>query len=208
VVGGHRAAYKALPGDLERQDIEAVLISLVAAADWDDDRHVPKVVEFIRTSAKYAPRGADAQRGGGRTAAALHSVVGTCKHLGIDPFGYLREALSALFTLGERARARRGWRTGCRTCGSNASDSAPRHWGHPRSPKSRTERRQPSRHLSRAGKELSIGSHKMTPRGTTHEHQRAAKKSRSNSSINRMSLWMRLAGLPKSGRLGATRKIL
>jgi len=38
---------------------------------------------------------------GGRTAAALYSVVGTCKHLGIDPFAYLREALSALFGLGE-----------------------------------------------------------------------------------------------------------
>jgi hypothetical protein len=38
---------------------------------------------------------------GGRTAAALYSVVGTCKHLGIDPFAYLREALPALFTLGD-----------------------------------------------------------------------------------------------------------
>jgi len=38
---------------------------------------------------------------GGRTAAALYSVVGTCKHLGIDPFAYLREALPALFGLGE-----------------------------------------------------------------------------------------------------------
>jgi transposase len=33
---------------------------------------------------------------GGRTAAALYSVVGTCKHLGIDPFVYLRQALPAL----------------------------------------------------------------------------------------------------------------
>src|SRR5215469_11026977 len=38
---------------------------------------------------------------GGRTSAALYSVVGTCKHLGIDPFAYLREALPALFGLGE-----------------------------------------------------------------------------------------------------------
>jgi transposase len=38
---------------------------------------------------------------GGRTAAALYSVVGTCKHLGIDPFAYLREALPALFALGD-----------------------------------------------------------------------------------------------------------
>jgi hypothetical protein len=28
-------------------------------------------------------------------------VVGTCKHLGIDPFAHLREALPALFGLGE-----------------------------------------------------------------------------------------------------------
>jgi len=42
---------------------------------------------------------------GGRTAALLYSVVGTCKHLGIDPFGYLREALPGLFTLGEAATA-------------------------------------------------------------------------------------------------------
>jgi transposase len=40
---------------------------------------------------------------GGRTAAALYSVVATCKHLGIDPFAYLREVLPALFALGDRA---------------------------------------------------------------------------------------------------------
>jgi hypothetical protein len=39
---------------------------------------------------------------GGRTAAVLDSVVGTCKHLGIDPFIYLREALPGLFALGEK----------------------------------------------------------------------------------------------------------
>jgi transposase len=38
---------------------------------------------------------------GGQTAAVLYSMVGTCKHLGIDPFVYLREALPGLFTLGE-----------------------------------------------------------------------------------------------------------
>jgi hypothetical protein len=38
---------------------------------------------------------------GGRTAAALYSVVGTCKHLGIDPFAYLREVLPRLHDLGE-----------------------------------------------------------------------------------------------------------
>lgn len=38
---------------------------------------------------------------GGRTAAALYSAVGTCKHLGIDPFPYLQESLPALSRLGD-----------------------------------------------------------------------------------------------------------
>jgi transposase len=38
---------------------------------------------------------------GGQTAAVLYTVVLTCKHLGIDPFVYLREALTGLFALGE-----------------------------------------------------------------------------------------------------------
>ena len=42
---------------------------------------------------------------GGRTAAALYSVVGTCKHLGIDPFAYLRDALPGLFALGCQPQA-------------------------------------------------------------------------------------------------------
>jgi transposase len=42
---------------------------------------------------------------GGRTAAVLYSVVGTCKHLGLDPFAYLREALPGLFALGEKPTA-------------------------------------------------------------------------------------------------------
>jgi transposase len=42
---------------------------------------------------------------GGRTAAVLYSVVGTCKHLGIDPFAYLKEALPGLFALGEKPQA-------------------------------------------------------------------------------------------------------
>ncbi len=42
---------------------------------------------------------------GGRTAAVLYSMVGTCKHLGIDPFVYLREALPGLFALGEGPQA-------------------------------------------------------------------------------------------------------
>jgi transposase len=42
---------------------------------------------------------------GGRTAAVLYTLVGTCKHLGIDPFQYLREALPALFALGEEPQA-------------------------------------------------------------------------------------------------------
>jgi transposase len=33
---------------------------------------------------------------GGQTAAVLYTMVGTCKHLGIDPFAYLRELLPAL----------------------------------------------------------------------------------------------------------------
>ena len=39
---------------------------------------------------------------GGRTAALLYSVVGTCKHVGVDPFAYLREALPGLFALGQK----------------------------------------------------------------------------------------------------------
>lgn len=42
---------------------------------------------------------------GGKTAAVLYSVVQTCKHLGIDPFAYLREALPGLFALGEKPSA-------------------------------------------------------------------------------------------------------
>jgi transposase len=39
---------------------------------------------------------------GGETAAVLYSVIGTCKHLGIDPFAYLKEMLPGLFALGEK----------------------------------------------------------------------------------------------------------
>jgi len=39
---------------------------------------------------------------GGQTAAVLYTLVATCKHLGIDPFVYLREALPGLFALGEK----------------------------------------------------------------------------------------------------------
>src|SRR5262245_58830672 len=35
------------------------------------------------------------------TAAALYSVVGPSKHLGIDPFAYLRQVLPALFGFGQ-----------------------------------------------------------------------------------------------------------
>jgi transposase len=42
---------------------------------------------------------------GGQTAAVLYSLVGTCKHLGIDPFAYLRDALPGLFALGEKPTA-------------------------------------------------------------------------------------------------------
>jgi hypothetical protein len=39
---------------------------------------------------------------GGRTAAVLYSVVGTCKHLLIDPWLYLRECLPGMFAWGEK----------------------------------------------------------------------------------------------------------
>ncbi|HKB35465.1 MAG TPA: IS66 family transposase [Gemmataceae bacterium] len=42
---------------------------------------------------------------GGKTAAVLYSVVATCKHLSIDPLGYLRDALVGLFALGEKPTA-------------------------------------------------------------------------------------------------------
>ena len=35
---------------------------------------------------------------GGRTAAILYSVVGSCKRLGADPFGYLKDILERLPT--------------------------------------------------------------------------------------------------------------
>ncbi len=42
---------------------------------------------------------------GGKTAAALYTLVGTCKHLRIDPLAYLKEALAGLFALGEKPEA-------------------------------------------------------------------------------------------------------
>jgi transposase len=42
---------------------------------------------------------------GGKTAALLYSVVATCKHLSIDPFAYLRDALPGLFALGDKPTA-------------------------------------------------------------------------------------------------------
>jgi transposase len=44
---------------------------------------------------------------GGATAAVLYTMVATCKHLGIDPFAYLREALPGLFALGEKPATER-----------------------------------------------------------------------------------------------------
>lgn len=41
---------------------------------------------------------------GGKTAAVLYTMVQTCKHLGIDPFVYLKEALPGLFALGEEPK--------------------------------------------------------------------------------------------------------
>jgi transposase len=42
---------------------------------------------------------------GGKTAAVLYSVTATCRHLGIDPFAYLHDALPGLFALGEEPTA-------------------------------------------------------------------------------------------------------
>src|SRR5262249_44632618 len=42
---------------------------------------------------------------GGRKAAVLYTLVGTCKHLGIDPFAYLKETLPGLFALGDGSTA-------------------------------------------------------------------------------------------------------
>lgn len=42
---------------------------------------------------------------GGRVAAVAYTVVATCKHLQIDPFAYLREALMGLFALGNKPTA-------------------------------------------------------------------------------------------------------
>jgi transposase len=42
---------------------------------------------------------------GGQTAAVLYTMVLTCKHLGIDPFAYLRETLMGVFALGEEPTA-------------------------------------------------------------------------------------------------------
>ena len=44
----------------------------------------------------YLFAGSDA---GGRSAAVLYSVVGTCRRLGLDPFAYLRDAFARLPTL-------------------------------------------------------------------------------------------------------------
>jgi transposase len=45
---------------------------------------------------------------GGENAAILYSIVGTCKHLGIDPFAYLRETLRvpSLWCAGSRGKRR------------------------------------------------------------------------------------------------------
>src|SRR5262249_41523820 len=41
----------------------------------------------------------------GRTAAVLYTMVGTCKHLGMDPFVYQKETLPGLFALGDKPTA-------------------------------------------------------------------------------------------------------
>jgi transposase len=42
---------------------------------------------------------------GGQTAAVLYTMVQSCKHLGIDPFAYLRETLMGIYALGEKPTA-------------------------------------------------------------------------------------------------------
>jgi transposase len=59
---------------------------------------------------------------GGRTAAVLYTAIGTCKHLSIDPFAYLREALPGLFALGDRPPA------------EQLADWLPDHWLSHRTP--------------------------------------------------------------------------
>jgi transposase len=44
---------------------------------------------------------------GGKTAAILYSVVGTCQHLSTDPLAYLRETLPGLFALGAKPMTER-----------------------------------------------------------------------------------------------------
>jgi transposase len=65
---------------------------------------------------------------GGRTAAVLYTMIGTCKHLAIDPFSYLREALPGLFALGEKPSAEKllewlpdRWHTGRARAAPNES---------------------------------------------------------------------------------------
>ena len=38
----------------------------------------------------------------GQWAAVHYTVVGTCRHLGLDPFAYLRDVLPRLHALGEQ----------------------------------------------------------------------------------------------------------
>ena len=66
-------------------------------------RSIPRASSFrcANSRDRWALGKTNGIRLGGRTAAVLYSAVGTCKHLGIDPFAYLREALPGLFALGE-----------------------------------------------------------------------------------------------------------
>ena len=52
---------------------------------------------------------------GGETAAVLYTLTGTCKHLGIDPFAYLRELLPLRYLRWERSRPKSSCRHGCQT---------------------------------------------------------------------------------------------
>ena len=66
----------------------------------------PSLIRHMRAIARGRNNwGVIGSAAGGQTAAVLYTMVGTCKHLSIDPFGYVREALPGLFALGAKPRA-------------------------------------------------------------------------------------------------------
>src|SRR5262249_6293564 len=63
----------------------------VLAIDTNASERALRAVAVGRKNSLFA--GSDA---GGRSAAVLYSVVGTCRRLGLDPFAYLRDPLARL----------------------------------------------------------------------------------------------------------------